>query len=73
MRVGALVSILQRMTYYFWSIFGAVAYLRRKATVRRALEASHEAEESGESSFEDEGAEKPAGERTEAESSLQTG
>jgi len=72
-RVGALVSILQRMTYYFWSIFGAVAYLRRKATVRRALEASHEAEESGESSFEDEGAEKPAGERTEAESSLQTG
>jgi uncharacterized protein (TIRG00374 family) len=37
---GALVSILQRLTYYFWAVPGCVAYLRRKSTVRKALEAS---------------------------------
>jgi len=37
---GALVSILQRLTYYFWAAFGCAAYLRRRRAVRRALDAS---------------------------------
>ena len=37
---GALVSILQRLTWYVWSVPGCVAYLRRKSTVRKALDES---------------------------------
>jgi hypothetical protein len=47
---GALVSILQRLTYYFWSVFGCVAYLHRKRQVREALAALEARSPSGNAS-----------------------
>jgi uncharacterized membrane protein YbhN (UPF0104 family) len=37
---GAMVSLLQRFTYYNYALVGAVYYLRRKKKVARAVEAA---------------------------------
>ena len=36
--LGFRLSLLQRLSYYFWAALGCLVYLRRRATFRRALD-----------------------------------